>query len=133
MNDAYGQTDVMHDPNWLIANMRGRGPHDPVRAQMEAQLAQLQHQNVINAENQRLQESARSREQEGAQNRQAREDMFNTREQGRRDRGSEIDLGRQAMLAQKQTEDATRRTEGLLKGVNQASYLGKKVNRLAQR
>lgn len=43
-NQAYGQTDVMHDPKWLMANMAGRGAHDPVRLQMEAQLQRLQYE-----------------------------------------------------------------------------------------
>lgn len=40
--DSYGQTDVMNDPNWLIASIRGRNRNDPQRQKWEARLEQLQ-------------------------------------------------------------------------------------------
>jgi hypothetical protein len=65
MADGYGQTDVMHDRNYLMALMR-RGPHDPLAQTAKAQWELLNQQEAqqasLGATQANLEEQIRSRE-----------------------------------------------------------------------
>lgn len=75
---AYGQTDVMHDRRYLLANMANRGPHDPIRLNMEAALRSLNEEEAT-AEKSRqfgiqqagLEESRQQRAEAGKQSRES--------------------------------------------------------------
>lgn len=78
MAGAYGQTDVMNDPNWIIHNMAGRGPHDPIRVQMEAALKMIEMRQAENARQQTAQEGAQTRAQIAEENNRTRQSGIDT-------------------------------------------------------
>jgi hypothetical protein len=59
---AYGQTDVMNDPNYIRAMLQ-RNPHDPLRQAAEKNLEYLQHQQTLQQSERNLQENIAARRQ----------------------------------------------------------------------
>jgi hypothetical protein len=108
---AYGQTDVMHDPNYLAALLR-RGPRDPQAQMAERQLEQLRfeeaHRQQLGEFEQRAEALRQQRETESArrgeaasemeENRRARLQLATAAEEDRRSAAVDRLLGTSGLL-----------------------------------
>lgn len=99
MADAYGQTDVMNDPRWIMANMAGRRPGDPVYRQMEAALKAYELRQGLEMHDEQLNEQMMSREGMAAAARAQRDEALSQRESEAKSRESDRALAREDLMS----------------------------------
>lgn len=98
---AYGQTDVMHDPNYLRAMLAHNNPR--IRAQAEAALQQLQAQEVHQQQLHEFQQRERDRNL-------AHEENLGLRESESANRNTQRDMQREGITADREAKGEDRRS-----------------------